>query len=186
MSNIELNLRKKEKMQKLEVSENSSNLIGTELFGNHGHYRLLKDVGGGGNGTVFDALIIESSIDLVPVRNGYVIKVLTTNDHRDKREKRFIKEILTVNDLQNKIKGILPILDYSLGDNDIGLFWYLMPKSKVFHAENLTDIEKLTCLRHLGNTIVQLHKHYYAHRDIKPENTLIYNKEIFLSDFGLV
>ena len=59
--------------------------------------------------------------------------------------------------------------------NDKGLFWYLMPKGKVFHAENLTDIEKLTCLRHLGNTIVQLHKQNNAHRDIKPPKfVLIY------------
>ena len=173
-------------MQKLEASENSSRLIGTVLLGNHGLYRLLKEVGSGGNGTVFDASIIESSIDLVPVRNGYVIKVLTTNDHRDKREKRFEKEILTVNELQDEIKGILPIIDYSLGDNDKGLFWYLMPKGKVFYTESLTDIEKLYSLRHLGNTIVQLHKQNHAHRDIKPENILIYNKETVLSDFGLV
>ena len=173
-------------MQKLEASENSSRLIGTVLLGNHGHYRLLKEVGSGGNGTVFDALIIESSIDLVPVRNGYVIKVLTTNDHRDKREKRFEKEILTVNELQDEIKGILPIIDYSLGDNDKGLFWYLMPKGKVFYSEKLTDAEKLVCLRCLGNTIVQLHKQNHAHRDIKPENMLIYNNATFLSDFGLV
>lgn len=186
MSNIELNLKRKEKMQKQEASDNFSKLIGTELVGKHGHYRLLKDVGSGGNGTVFDVLIKESSLNIAPVQNGYVIKVLTTYDYRDKREKRFKKEILTVNELQKDIKGILPIIDYSLGDNDKGLLWYLMPKGKVFYAENLTDVEKLACLRHLGNTIVQLHKEKHAHRDIKPENILVYNKETFLSDFGLV
>ena len=173
-------------MQKLEASENSTNLVGTEVIGKYGHYRLLQKVGSGGNGTVFDVLVEQPSVDLVPVQNGYVVKILTTDNHREKRERRFTKEILTVNELQDEIKGILPIYDYSLGDNQDGLFWYLMPKGKDFYAEKLTGYKKLLCLLQLGNTISQLHKKNHAHRDIKPENILFYNNETFLSDFGLV
>ena len=109
-------------------SENSSQSLGTVLEGKYNHYRLLNKLGKGGNGTVYSVLVVEPIVQLPTVINGYAIKKLTTFKEQPKREKRFVKEILTVLKLQDGIDGIIPIYDYSFCEGDGNTLWYLMPQ----------------------------------------------------------
>ena len=172
-------------MQKMEHSDIASSLPKTVLKGKHNNYQINKQLGRGGNGTVFDVSLVEPNSELPAVLDGYAIKKLKCKKH-SKKEERFKIEIHTVLKLQDEIPCIIPIYDYSLGGGKNRTLWYLMPRAKEYDYWNYTAIDNLKLLKSLGNTIARLHNLGHAHRDIKPDNTLFYGKELYLSDFGLV
>lgn len=160
----------------------------TVFDGKRNKYELREKLGGGGNGKVYSVLVLDPTLPLPAVINGYAIKVFSAPKDQNKREKRFIKEINTVLNLQDRIEEIVPIYDYSLGDGDGNneRLWYLMPKAESYNYLKRSDSENLTLLRRLGDTIAQLHEMNFAHRDIKIDNILLYDNKLYLSDFGLV
>lgn len=164
---------------------------GMQIKGKLGTYRLVKRIGGGGNGTVF-SVEVTSHEKGMPLRGKFVIKIFTANsesvEEREKRKRRFEKEIKTVYEIQDKVDGIIPIYDDSGSLEKRGEFsWYLMPRAFPYNFKEIRSTEqKLKDMKAVGDCIVQLHKKGLAHRDIKPRNLLVYNNRVCLSDFGLV
>ena len=158
----------------------------SEIKGNYGTYKLLKLLGRGGNGEVFEIDVVDCEEELPKLEDGYVIKILYNMS--SKRIKRFINEIQTVYKIQNDIDGIIPIYDFcksqELNSDDVA--WYVMPKAKPYNSEDFSDKEKLLQMLDICNTLVALHKNKICHRDIKPDNLLFYNDRLCISDFGLV
>lgn len=163
---------------------------GMVFKGKFGEYQLLKKIGDGGNGTVFSVQVISAEKQL-PEGEKFAIKVLTashhSNEEREKREKRFEKELQTVYRIQNEIAGIVPIYDASYFLEERGEFsWYLMPEALKYNFKSIRSIEeKLNDMRMLGECIAQLHKIGFVHRDIKHQNLLVYKNRVCLADFGL-
>lgn len=164
---------------------------GMEIKGKFGIYKLVEDIGGGGNGTVFSVEVTFDQKQL-PERENFVVKILTvrpdSDREREKREKRFEKEVKTVYRIQKEIEGIIPIYDASYFLEERGDFdWYLMPEASKYDFKRIRSTEeKLKDMRDLGDCIAQLHKSGIVHRDIKPQNLLVYKNRVCLSDFGLV
>ncbi len=179
---------------------------GMQIEGRLGTYKLVEDIGRGGNGRVFSVEVVSSEKvssekkqfekqlpeNQLPEGESFVIKILKTRfrskTERKKREKRFEKEIRTVCKIQNEIDRIIPIYDASCFLEKKGKFtWYLMPRAVTYDfAEIRTTEEKLKDMLEIGECIAQLHKRNIVHRDIKPQNLLVYNNKICLADFGLV
>lgn len=164
---------------------------GMEIKGKFGIYKLVKDIGGGGNGKVFSVDVVSAEKQLAESER-VVIKIFSprfcSKKEWEKREKRFEKEIRFVCKIQNEIDGIIPIYDAFCFLEKRGDFvWYVMPEASEYNFEEIDSTEqKLKDMRVVGDCIVQLHKKGFAHRDIKPRNLLVYNNRVCLSDFGLV
>lgn len=182
---------------------------GMRIKGMLGTYRLIEDIGGGGNGRVFSVEVLPSEKvssekkpekepeeqlpeKQLPEGESFVIKILKTGfrteEERIKREKRFEREIRTVYDIQDEIDGIIPIYDASVFLEEKGEFvWYVMPEASKYNFwKNRSTEEKLKDMRGIGECIAQLHKKNLVHRDVKPQNLLVYNNRVCLTDFGLV
>lgn len=164
--------------------------VGSTIEGKNGTYLVKEIIGRGGNGAVYAAELIEGG-EALPHKNGYAIKfleVLSKDEReRDKRSKRFIKEIEKVLYFQDNISGIIPIYDTSIFlDDNQGELWYLMPRAEKYKLENFNAQEKMKQMIQIGNCISQLHECGFAHRDIKPKNLLVFEKRLCLSDFGLI
>lgn len=191
MTDIKENPNGKGRMRKMDGINAKNPEPGMEIKGKFGTYKLVGKIDGGGNGTVFSAEVISAEKQL-PTRENFVIKILTvrpdSDREREKREKRFEKEVKYVSQMQNEIEGIIPIYDTSYFLEERGNFaWYLMPKASNYNFMRIRSTEeKLKAIRDLGDCIAQLHKKGIAHRDIKPKNLLVYKNKVCLSDFGLV
>lgn len=132
-------------------------------------------LGSGGNGEVKKAICIDSG-------EAVALKSLTREamEDQEKRE-RFEDEVRTMLQAEKTIKGIIPILDYSIEDG-----WYVMPIAEKIdkHIEGVDDAVK--GVLEIAETLVDLHKQGLSHRDIKPDNILYYDGRWVLCDFGLV
>lgn len=164
--------------------------VGSTIEEKNGTYLVKEIIGRGGNGAVYAAELIEGG-EALPHKNGYAIKfleVLSKDEReRDKRSKRFIKEIEKVLYFQDNISGIIPIYDTSIFlDDNQGELWYLMPRAEKYKLENFNAQEKMKQMIQIGDCISQLHECGFAHRDIKPKNLLVFEKRLCLSDFGLI
>ena len=139
-------------------------------------YSVVNKLGAGGNG---DVSLVERKSDKVT----FALKTLKILS--DEKKHRFITEIAAVNEYSDKIRGIIPIIDFS--DTE---FWYVMPVAtecmKYINSNNesITNIIKGTI--QLCETLCQLHSLGISHRDIKPSNIYFYEDRYAFSDFGLV
>lgn len=163
---------------------------GLTVVGKHGRYLVKNRIGGGGNGVVF-AVDVISGGEVLPRKNGYVIKFLvvtaTDTNEAEKRIARFQKEIQKVLLFQNEVDGVVPIYDTSIYcEGEQEFLWYLMPKAEKYNPKSFSVSQKLEQMLCLGKCIKQLHELGYAHRDIKPKNLLVLEEKVCLADFGLV
>lgn len=164
---------------------------GMEISGRFGTYKLIEKIGGGGNGTVYSVEVIYDGKQL-PEGECFVIKILNVSfcgdKEREKREKRFEKEIKYVYQIQSEIEGVIPIYDSSYFLKERGGFtWYLMPKALRYNFRNIHSTEeKLKDMRNIGDCLLNLHNRGLVHRDIKHQNLLVYKNRVCLTDFGLV
>ena len=139
-------------------------------------YSVVNKLGAGGNG---DVSLVERKSDKVT----FALKTLKILS--DEKKHRFITEIAAVNEYSDKIRGIIPIIDFSDAE-----FWYVMPVAtecmKYINSNNesITNIIKGTI--QLCETLCQLHSLGISHRDIKPSNIYFYEDRYAFSDFGLV
>jgi len=136
------------------------------------NYKIIKTLGRGGNGKVY-----------LCEKEGKEFAVKTLNRLNNLTLSRFKNEISLLK-AEKDNKGILPILDDNLNEENGELF-YVMPVAK-----DLSDIEDVKQIidytLQLIDTLHKLHKKNIFHRDIKPSNIYIYNERCVLSDFGLV
>lgn len=164
---------------------------GSRIDGKHGIYELGKELGHGGNGTVFDVRIVNRKDDLLSDRQETVIKILTTSynksiEEREKRRERFQREIKAVQKVICSNLDVLPIIDSYMDADNYSCEWYVMPKAKEYKYNRRTELERLKQMRQLGVTLSKLHQVGVFHRDIKPANILYFKNRCFITDFGLV
>ena len=104
------------------------------------------------------------------------------------RYKRFAKEINFLNNNQNSLFGIVPIVDAHIPDeyNASDPAYYAMPICENINIESYTITNALNECLVLAKALKQIHDLGFAHRDIKPDNILYYNNQPCFCDFGLI
>ncbi len=162
-------------------SDSANNSIEKIFKGSKGTFTVAGTLGKGGNGIVYYVSFDEKGIQNLNICEG-ALKEFKVNKKSEKKFIRFKKEIEVMNEIGKVVDGILPILDYSLGTCSNP--WYLMPKAKAYYSVGSFD-KRIDDVFQLGKIIRGLHSKGYAHRDIKTQNILIYDKSIYLADYGL-
>lgn len=168
-------------LKKLVQSEKSlKEMISLEQHLYNGKkYSFVKELGHGGNGTVY--LIKDEH------NNEFALKKINLKKGKKQLE-RFKDEITVVTKELNGQKGILPILDYHF-DRTVeknNNSWYIMPKAEAISCHIFKGIEyKISAFLELAKTLKDLHSKGITHRDIKPENLYYYENNFVFSDFGL-
>lgn len=140
-------------------------------------YKKAKhsSLGSGGNGDVKKVFSIETG-------EMMALKSLNKEAKAQKEKKlRFEDEIKTMLEASKQMKGVIPIIDYSING-----CWYVMPiaESIVKHRNSIDEI--INGVIQIAETLVKLHEMGLSHRDIKPDNMLFYKDRWVLCDFGLV
>lgn len=143
-------------------------------------YELLKVIGTGGVGVVYDAR--QSSID-----RNVAVKMLR-GELKDNREQcqKFLSEAVVTGELEHP--NIIPI--YDLGRNQSGELFYSM---KYAHGTAWSELigtmslaENLETLMRVADAIAFAHDKSVIHRDIKPENVMLGQfGEVLVLDWGI-
>ena len=155
---------------------------GTVLATPFEEYTVEKQIGQGGNGTVF--LAISSD------KESFAIKIINKNLSRKTNIKRFKNEINFCQ--KDNHKNIIKVIDYGVYKNsDLDCIFYVMP----FYDSTLRkEIEKgidppraLCVLFQLIDGLKFAHEKGIWHRDMKPENILYDTKNqlAIIADFGI-
>ncbi|MNW44394.1 Serine/threonine-protein kinase PrkC [compost metagenome] len=145
-------------------------------------YKIIGHLGTGGNADVFK----------VQRRDEYFamkMLIVSGNNRFNKKYSRFKDEIHVVRENQEKLIGIIPIIDIHLPEtptsNDRP--WYTMPIVKPLSKSLIENVENvISCICDLSAVLVQLHEKNIVHRDIKPSNIYYYKNYWAFGDFGLV
>jgi len=148
-----------------------------------GHYKLLKEIGSGGMGTVFLAERTDGEYDL-----KVAVKILQDGRSSESLIRKLRNERQILANLKHS--NIVNILDG--GSTDQGLPFIVMEYvegiqiTDYIEANNLNLDDKLHLFQKLCEVISFAHQKLIIHRDIKPSNILIsQNNEIKLLDFGI-
>lgn len=143
-------------------------------------YELLKILGEGGMGVVYDAR--QTSID----RNVALKMIKGPAAENEKQKAKFLAEAVVTGDLDHP--NIVPI--YDVGKNSTGALFYSMKKVQgtpwddVIEQKSLT--ENLDILMRVADAIAFAHARGVVHRDLKPENTMLGEYgEVLVMDWGL-
>jgi WD40 repeat protein/serine/threonine protein kinase len=143
-------------------------------------YELLKVLGEGGMGIVYDAR--QTSID----RNVAVKMLKPATAGNEKQRAKFLAEAVVTGDLDHP--NIVPI--YDVGSNGEGALFYSMKKvqgtpwMKVIQKKSVS--ENLDILMRIADAIGFAHARGIVHRDLKPENVMLGEfGEVLVMDWGL-
>ena len=165
------------KTKSLVESKDLANVI---YGGNEPEYELIKVLGEGGMGVVYDArqTSIDRSVALKMIKGA-----AATND---KQKAKFLAEVVVTGDLDHP--NIVPI--YDVGANPQGNLFYAMKKVqgtpwlKVVGKKTLA--ENLDILMRTADAIGFAHARGIVHRDLKPENIMLGEfGEVLVMDWGL-
>ena len=147
----------------------------------YGPYRLIEELGEGGNAWVWKAS--DSNEDVA-------LKILKNRKVQSEPYARFRREIETLQRLGDH-PGILTVrtahLPETLADGERA--WFAMPLAArlddVLSSAELRTVVDAMCA--IANTLAELSReHGLAHRDIKPQNLYSYEGRWVVGDFGLV
>lgn len=137
-------------------------------------YNIIKKISEGNFGTVFLGNTIKTQ-ELVAIK-------LEKNDITLKHETKILNYLYS-----KQCRKIPPVYWYGTCYNhnclvipyyEISLFDYM--KTNRMEFSNITKI-----MIQMINIFSNIHSLFVLHRDIKPQNIMIFNKEIYLIDFGL-
>ncbi|MBI1346898.1 protein kinase [bacterium] len=143
-------------------------------------YELLKVLGEGGMGVVFDAR--QTSID----RNVALKMIKGAAAKSEKQQAKFLAEAVVTGDLDHP--NIVPI--YDVGRNDQGALFYSMKKVSGTPWDQVIDqktvAENVEILLRVADAVAFAHARGVVHRDLKPENTMLGEfGEVLVMDWGL-
>jgi serine/threonine protein kinase len=152
-----------------------------------GPYRLVEQIGSGGQGTVWRAFKGEGS-------EAVAVKVLRLT--HPKKRARFVREVGIHAALSaTAAPNVMPLIDHNLEEtaNDGVQGFLAMPLAEVsLHDEIETLRERLELslevLCGIANGLAAAHKAGVVHRDLKPGNVLFTNRALrdpLISDFGI-
>ena len=155
---------------------------GIILYTTFDEYRIVKQVGQGGNGTVFKATNSDGTI--------VAVKAIEKSKATKDKLRRFKNEIEFCR--KNKHKNIIEVLDNGTYQSEnINSIFYVMPfYSKTLRDRieiGLTPKDALEIFFNILCGVEYAHKQNAFHRDIKPENILFKenSNEAVLADFGI-
>lgn len=146
------------------------------------HYLVIREIGRGGMGVVYEAKDQNSNA-------AVAIKMLKAQTAPDPNATaRFYREIQACQALSHR--NIIPI--YDVGSKD-GLPYYVMPLIQGSSLETLLSLQRekisIRLAVHIAFQIAlalgHAHQRGVIHRDIKPSNIMITNEVVLLTDFGL-
>ncbi len=182
-------LKAREKQEKLRGAKNTLVIktkslrdvkVATKTSDAEPEYELLKILGEGGMGVVYDAR--QTSID----RNVALKMIKGPAAENEKQKAKFLAEAVVTGDLDHP--NIVPI--YDVGRNSTGALFYSMKKvsgtpwDKVIAQKTLA--ENLDILLRVADAIAFAHDRGVVHRDLKPENTMLGEYgEVLVMDWGL-
>ena len=143
-------------------------------------YELLKVLGEGGMGIVYDAR--QSSMD-----RRVAVKMLKPREGKEgKQRQKFLLEAVITADLDHP--NIVPI--YDLGSSEKGTPFYAMKRvrgtswSELIKSKSLR--ENVEILVRVADAIAFAHARGVVHRDLKPENVMLGEfGEVLVMDWGL-
>ena len=143
-------------------------------------YELLKVLGEGGMGVVYDAR--QTSID----RNVAVKMLKAKSADNQKQRAKFLAEAVVTGELDHP--NIVPI--YDVGSNSEGALFYSMKKVqgtpwlKIIKQKSIP--ENLEILMKIADAVGFAHARGVVHRDLKPENVMLGEfGEVLVMDWGL-
>lgn len=153
-----------------------------QALGPFGSYTLVRQIGRGGVGTVFEA---------VDRRLGRVVALKRLHDSHDAEalsRERFLNEAR----LTAQVRHDHVVTIHDVGDVD-GQLYYTMDLvpgeslDKLIAAGKAPDPRVLAReLAHVVDALAALHAHQIVHRDIKPHNIIVrLDGRMILADFGL-
>ncbi len=158
----------------------SKDMAAVAFRGDEAEYELLKVLGEGGMGIVYDAR--QTSID----RNVALKMIKGAAATNDKQKAKFLAEAVVTGDLDHP--NIVPI--YDVGANAQGNLFYSMKKVggtpwlKVVQKKSLA--ENIDILMRTADAIGFAHARGIVHRDLKPENIMLGEfGEVLVMDWGL-
>ncbi|CAM2011196.1 serine/threonine protein kinase [Acanthopleuribacter pedis] len=152
-------------VNRIDPIDNPESLIGTEL----GPYRVLRVVGEGGMGFVFEA---EQES---PIRRRVALKVMRTSIVSERAKRRFDLEIQTLARLDHD--HIAKV--FLMGTTDQGLAYFAMefvdglPLGDYCRTHALSVAERLRLFARICRAVHYAHQRGIIHRDLKPANILI-------------
>ena len=158
----------------------SKDMAAVAFRGDDVEYELIKVLGEGGMGIVYDAR--QTSID----RNVALKMIKGEAATNDKQKAKFLAEAVVTGDLDHP--NIVPI--YDVGANAQGNLFYSMKKVggtpwlKVVQKKSLA--ENIDILMRTADAIGFAHARGIVHRDLKPENIMLGEfGEVLVMDWGL-
>jgi serine/threonine protein kinase len=162
--------------------EKKNAYIGREI----GNYRIVKEIGGGGFGSIFLAehMLIQNRVVVIKILRGVYLS-------SEEERKGFIQEAQILENLKEH-PHILSILDLGIEDGVPYLITTyaeqgsLRDRFKSSHNQPFSVSETLTIVQQVGDALQYAHERNVVHRDMKPENILFGSKgEVLLADFGI-
>ena len=157
-------------------------LAGRSL-GPEGKYRLLRVIGRGGMGVVFEA-------EQVSLRRRVAIKVANPAvTSQPGFTERFLQEAQAIALLEHA--HILPVYDVGEDDGRLFLVTRLMTGGTLKNfiqdrgGQPCTPPETLVIAQQVLSALDYAHAEGIIHRDLKPSNVLLHGGQAFLADFGV-
>ncbi len=136
-----------------------------------GHYRLLRKIGEGGMGVVYEA--VQEALN-----RRVALKVIRAGGHPLERQKRFVQEAQVLGRLQHE--GIARIYEAGVADLPSGSqpffameFVEGAPLSGYAAGRGLSVQDRLSLLARIADAVQHAHTRGVIHRDLKPANILI-------------
>jgi serine/threonine protein kinase len=157
----------------------------------NGKYKLIEQLGEGGQGAVWSAIRVENGQE---VGSEVAIKTMLLDPNSsDERQlaalKRFNKEIEALDKLKGD-KNFMQIYDWYDETDEIP--YYAMEilngvtLTEYFSQKNLKESDVARMFAEIAAALKRMHAEGLVHRDLKPDNILVHDGVPIILDFGLV